>query len=607
MKKQLLTLSLMIMGLGMFGQSVIWQPYNMNVDTTWGVRYLDAVDTNVVWAIPYDGTYTARTSKRFTRTVDGKNFTAGTFMADTNKFSPSNISAVSDSIAFIAAYSKTGTKSGRVFKTVNGGTTWTVCTDTTTMFVGSANFPDVVHFWNKNVGWVLGDPNGGGTPAEFEIWRTRNGGTNWARVAGANIPNPLSGEYGFTNVGTTFGDHHAWYGTNMGRVYYSIDTGATWNVTAVTGMDGGVQGIAFRDSIHGLCWGQTTGATYILMSTADGGATWNAVPANATDIGEFWITAIPGSQSFMSVGINDGTTAYVTSITSDDGNTWTVLETGTTNDQRMLIVEALDSLHAWAGSFSDNILPKGNKGMNKFTMCAMTITSSADPLCVGQTATLVVGGAAGMTYTWMPSSTSGATINDNPTTNTVYTVNGTGTGCSSMVTYTLHVNPTPTVTAVAATPTICALNTTQITASGATSYQWSPGTHLNSTTSATVTGTFNTAGTYTYNVTGTANSCSSVASVTITVLPCTGIAEISNGVAALYPNPSKGNFTVAFANLSSSNKVTITDMIGNQVHQQSVTAGTEKANIDMSNMPKGMYLVTVSNNSGSVIQKMIIE
>lgn len=397
-------------------------------------------------------------------------------MPDTNKFSPSNISAVSDSVAFVAVYSKTGLKSGRVFKTVNGGTTWTVCTDTTTMFISSANFPDVVHFWTKNMGWVMGDPNGGGSPAEFEIWRTYNQGASWARVPSANIPNPVSGEYGLTNVYTTFGNHFAWYGTNKGRVYYSTDTCGTWNVASVPGMAGGVSGLAFRDSVHGFCWGSssTSSFVYSLAQTTDGGVTWVAATPNPTDMGQYDLTAIPGSVSYLSVGINGAQSGYVTSITSDDGATWTVLETGITNDQRMLKVEAVDSLHAWAGSFSDNVLPKGNKGMNKFSFCAMTVSATPDPLCSGSVATLAVGGAPNLTYTWSPSGANTTFITDNPTSNTVYTVTGDdGAGCTSTVTYTLHVTATPTLN-LSANASICYWqspnpNNTQLTASGATS------------------------------------------------------------------------------------------------------------------------------------------
>jgi hypothetical protein len=49
-------------------------------------------------------------------------------------------------------------------------------------------------------------------------------------------------------------------------------------------------------------------------------------------------------------------------------------------------------------------------------------------------------------------------------------------------------------------------------------------------------------------------------------------------------------------------------MIGNQIYVAPVYAGTQKLNVDLATMPKGMYLVTVSNHTGaSSVHKLIIE
>jgi hypothetical protein len=68
----------------------------------------------------------------------------------------------------------------------------------------------------------------------------------------------------------------------------------------------------------------------------------------------------------MSVGLSVSRSQYVTSITKDDGLTWTVLEAGTTNTERIIELEVLDSLHAWGGNFSDTTLPLGFGGMAKY-------------------------------------------------------------------------------------------------------------------------------------------------------------------------------------------------------------------------------------------------
>jgi len=370
MKKQLLSIAFIGASISSFAQ--LWMPVNSNLDTTSGIRYMSAVDTNVIWAIGYDGNVPARTYNKFTRTIDGGNFVSGNFFADTNTFSPSNISAVDANTAFISSYAKAGDGTpGQIIKTTDGGLSWININDTA-MYRGAANFPNIVHFWDVNNGWTQGDPNNTfGSGNEFEIWRTNNGGTNWTRVPGANIPNPLSGEYGTVDVYTTFGDHHIWYGTNKGRIFRSSDTGATWQAVQLSGMAGGVYGLAFRDSLNGMVWGAATTAatpTIVFRVTSDGGATFTALNTtnNTNNIGWTAVDNVPGTNAYMSVGLTISRTQYVTSISKDDGLTWTVLEAGTTNTERIIELEVLDSLHAWGGNFSDNSLPLGFGGMAKY-------------------------------------------------------------------------------------------------------------------------------------------------------------------------------------------------------------------------------------------------
>jgi hypothetical protein len=78
----------------------------------------------------------------------------------------------------------------------------------------------------------------------------------------------------------------------------------------------------------------------------------------------------------------------------------------------------------------------------------------------------------------------------------------------------VNVNPLPIVTVTSAA--ICNGQSTPLTASGATTYSWSPATDLSSTTGATVTA--NPTSTITYTVTGTdANGCTSTGQGTVTV------------------------------------------------------------------------------------------
>lgn len=127
-------------------------------------------------------------------------------------------------------------------------------------------------------------------------------------------------------------------------------------------------------------------------------------------------------------------------------------------------------------------------------------------ICAGATATLTASGAT--TYTWNTSAIN-ASITPSPTTTTVYTVNGTTNGCTTVKTTTVTVNPLPTVGVNS--PTICVGNTATLTATGASTYTWSTAALVSTITpSPTVTTV--------YTVTGTdAHACKNSATSTVTV------------------------------------------------------------------------------------------
>lgn len=133
-------------------------------------------------------------------------------------------------------------------------------------------------------------------------------------------------------------------------------------------------------------------------------------------------------------------------------------------------------------------------------------------ICNGNVATLSASGAS--TYQWNTGESS-STISVAPTATTTYTVTGyDAKGCHTTISKTLNVEALPTIT-VSGVKTICAGQSTTLTASGGTSYMWENGQTGNS---ITVT----PAATQSYVVTVTnAMGCSSslVTNVTVNPLP----------------------------------------------------------------------------------------
>jgi hypothetical protein len=122
------------------------------------------------------------------------------------------------------------------------------------------------------------------------------------------------------------------------------------------------------------------------------------------------------------------------------------------------------------------------------------------------------------TYTWNPGNLTGNVVNVSPTVTTTYTVVGNRNGCTNSAAVTVTVAGPP----VSINPTgplnLCLGQSQVLTASGAVSYSWSPGTDLSATNVANPTLTATTLGTRTYTVTGSdANGCTNTASIQVTV------------------------------------------------------------------------------------------
>ncbi len=88
-------------------------------------------------------------------------------------------------------------------------------------------------------------------------------------------------------------------------------------------------------------------------------------------------------------------------------------------------------------------------------------------------------------------------------------------------------------------------------------------------------------------------------------------ALVSNGPAAsdrtlsVHPNPSQGQFTLAWAQLSGQVTLSILDVLGNQLVRSELSSGARSHTVDLTAYPAGMYYVRVSDKHGSIVQKVM--
>lgn len=284
---------------------------------------ISIVDPNVIWAEEYDSATLDFTVKGFTRSTDGGNtWTAGTIdlnVAVPNDLGISSITAVSATTAWISVYPIVNSSSaGGIWKTTDSGATWTKQTSAqfSNLIDSYANF---VHFWDANNGIAGGDPENG----EFEIYTTSDGGTNWIRVDGANIPDPIVdtvSEYGYENIYVVSGNT-IWFGTDRGRIFKSNDKGLTWTAyDSVYSTDFASDKFTFSDANKGILMIEGTQKIY---NTTDGGATWN--PIVTPDFYKSEIAYIPGTSTVIAGGAAN---PFGSSYSLDDGLTWTTIDSG---------------------------------------------------------------------------------------------------------------------------------------------------------------------------------------------------------------------------------------------------------------------------------------
>lgn len=245
----------------------------------------------------------------------------------------------------------------------------------------------------------------------------------------------------------------------------------------------------------------------------------NYTSSVATPVASFSISPAPACAG-QSVSLTDNSTNSPTS--------WSWTMTG--GSPSSSTVQNPTVTYSVAGTYSISLIATNSSGSSTAltktvtinALPTVTITSSPQSICNGQSAVLTAGGAS--TYTWSTGANT-TTISVTPTVTTTYTVTGkSSAGCTQAVSSTLTVNPLPTVTASSAS--VCAGSSATLTASGASTYTWSTGA---TTTTVAVTPT----ATAVYTVTGTsAAGCSKAAQTTVTVNALPTVAANSASVCA---------------------------------------------------------------------------
>lgn len=353
-------------------------------------------------------------------------------------------------------------------------------------------------------------------------------------------------------------------------------------------------------------------------------------------------------------------------------------------------IQADSTLLANAGlGYRLTVIPAGTQCPNTFVAGALSVDASSPPVvCSGDTIPLsasINGGAAPYSFAWSPGSnlSNPALPNPllypgNPGTYSVTVTDNNGATATDAVN--VQYSAAPTIS-VSEDDTICLGASTQISATGGTSYQWTPATGLNvtnidnpiaspsSTTTYIVRGSNgNCSGTGSVTVTvdtsapaagftfiknnftvafvnnttnGTSyfwdfgdgvtsteqnpvhqylqqdvyevtliagNDCGGADTVTSTVDMSVGISAIEEELLQVYPNPGTGIFKIKSRNQSAGNMfVEVVTLHGEHIFRKNMALNADAVTLDLSEQPKGVFFLKVTQQQQSIVKKLIIQ
>lgn len=320
------------------------------------INFVAVADSNTVWATLANAVdpFSAR---EIIRTSDGgqnwiRNITPA---ADFNTYNI-NLFAQDSLIAWLARISIPEEDTTTIFKTVDGGASWT---EQNIPFSNSVTVVIAIHFFNATDGFAYAETYNG-TDWSVECYYTNNGGDNWAI---ASTPY-LAGERVFiwhgNNNYAVQGDT-VWFGTSLSRVFRSIDKGESWEAFSVpfyhTRM---VESVAFLDADNGIVatalsdsLGGALGFNDALR-TEDGGETWTRIPIPHESLMDdprmMGLAAVPGtSGTYMLYGYRQTDFKYQQMITKDNGQTWYYVEDA---ESKIRCMQFISPTQGWGGGWN---------------------------------------------------------------------------------------------------------------------------------------------------------------------------------------------------------------------------------------------------------------
>jgi hypothetical protein len=348
--------------------------------------------------------------------------------------------------------------------------------------------------------------------------------------------------------------------------------------------------------------------------------TFNGVALNAAGTYLDTLQAANGCDSVVTLTLNvlpTATGAFTQTICANQTFTFNGATLNTAGNY-------LDTLQAANGcdsvvTLTLNVLPTSTGAFTQTICSNETFTFNGATLNTAGTYKDTLTSANGcdsvVTLTLVVNSTKATSLNQSICQGSSFTFNGqtltaagtykdtltSATGCDSVITLNLTVNPLPTKPVITQAGNVLTCSVT------ASAYQWS----LNASTISGATGkqyTITQSGPYTVQVTD-ANGCKNTSDVFNGIVTAIENIDGTSFDCSVYPNPNNGKFTVLVSNDKASDvQITCHNVIGEIVYTGDfqMNNGQLKTELDLTTVAKGVYIVNVKANGKTTYRKITI-
>lgn len=248
-----------------------------------------------------------------------------------------------------------GSPSGGLWKTINGGTSWTALTDDLPTLGISSILIDTV---NPNIMYMgTGDRDAGDAPG-LGVYKSIDGGTSWLSTT-AGIGSKLVSE-----IIMSGSDHNLLIAAAQDGIYKTTNGGTTW-IKKTTGSIN-FKDIAFKPNNYNIVFATSTYPSVAFYRSMNGGETWSQISTGITSVGNRMVIGVSNAATNSVYLVTGGSTGLVAVYKSTNGGT---------------------SFSTMATS--PNILGRDNTGTDNASQSWYDLTIAVDP---SNANTLYVGG-----------------------------------------------------------------------------------------------------------------------------------------------------------------------------------------------------------------------